>query len=295
MKAIYLSVDNNISRLIQKGFDSKSLRSFIGLDGLKGRIELIIAEAHLYMSIGSHPFKIPLTGFFNEDNDVVKFDFSFQYHPEGKKLTLNEVEVGMNGMFKTYRLADAENDLPTSSALYEQISEKVRVNESKSLPLQERVHLLGPAVHRKITSVSLQQADKLFQKGYLVKDGAELTNVQKFADSLRDKLLVMKVQQPHSVNLTVINTRKADPNNAEIMSSRMAYEFNTFTDKATLLGIDARLGNDRKIIIPRNFSQVPVAGELQNHLSNPNRATSTAIHFGNAARQNTRPKKRSAK
>lgn len=132
MSLYYNLLDEQIRILKEKGYEEKQTRSpdkegwlFTQLSrGLSDSLQQSWREGEAVT------FQIRTTGFFNNDLDIVNFNFQYVFDYEKSDLRLTQLEISSQGIGRTIELSSAAQ-LPHSSAGLRLIREQNHLNRKR--------------------------------------------------------------------------------------------------------------------------------------------------------------------
>jgi hypothetical protein len=105
--------------LKSRGYDEKGLNAPDKEGWYMKQLERQFAQAYRDAHLHNEPyeFDIKVAGFFNNDADLILFQFSYEYHPARIELNIQRLQATMNGEQLNIQLKN-NKDLPLSAAVH---------------------------------------------------------------------------------------------------------------------------------------------------------------------------------
>lgn len=133
MSLFYNLLDEQIELLKKKGYEEKSI-------GSPNKEGWLFTQLHRSFSDALHQswhegeavdFQIAITGFFNDDKDIVHFKFNYEFDPNKHSLSMKELELVSDGINRKISIQSAQ-DIPHSSGALSLIQEQVQLKRQQT-------------------------------------------------------------------------------------------------------------------------------------------------------------------
>lgn len=134
MSLLYQIVDEQKELMASRGFTEEALGSpntpGLFASQLKSRISNCINQAHRFNE--PEEFNIITTGFYNNNADIVVFNFQYAYNPVTLELRLNGLEATLDREEQIYQLT-TNADLPHANDIYKSFSAHDKLRRAKEI------------------------------------------------------------------------------------------------------------------------------------------------------------------
>ena len=138
MSLFYQTLDEHKQLLEAKGYDEKSL-------GAAEREGWFMRELTSNFSISSNhalrfdevtDFELKMTGFFNDNRDIIHFNFNYEFDPRAMELKIKTLAADLGAHKLSYQL-NKNDDLPSSMNVYNDLALAKKAVKSKNNPSSE--------------------------------------------------------------------------------------------------------------------------------------------------------------
>ncbi len=229
-------LDNHRELLQERGYDELGLGSPDEPGLFMRKLEFLFSECVRKSEYNNEKqdFFIEAYGFFNDDNDVVRFNFHYEFNPATKDLELKSLSARLDDYSKVFLFSRNTYELPYASRVYQILDSVKQLNE------------VGLNLQDVIDKMVSEQDDFLKQLGYyktLFADPSHFIRHELRAEL--EKCFNYQLSEIQHINVK----RYIHFDSYQNMHCSFNYQFNALNKTLHLESIDAR--NDS---IERHFS-----------------------------------------
>jgi hypothetical protein len=271
MISIATILDKHRALLADKGYTEENLNSFRRQGRFIEKLEENLSVC-LFKGIAdkkAREFRLPMTGFFNRDNDIALFTFSYQYLPEPPDLILKSMTTKLGRGGQTFIVNGNPDDLPHVTECYHMLANDIQNLLPRVTQPNSAWQKPSESVREFLHDLWTINNDLLQRKGYSSSDYAQQESLE-FTMKYKLRTYFLNSAETLKNPLFVLKTNVHFEDLAQTANFRLLFRYHNNELSMRLIGLQAQMGDAKQTHLLSYPDLLPQATQIAHHLSMEN-------------------------
>jgi len=251
-------VKKNVNLVIDKGYDDKSLNSFLGIDHFATIFEenLVRAIQKAELEMSAQYYNVSLNGVYNRDTDIVHFDFRYCYQYPGNTVSFDGLIGRMREEFVGFNIPESKTKLPGADVVYKALLQKEEARLKLPVKVPDRTNPNFTRTDLLMDTLRFE-VKTLLHKGFLNPNVNNLLNPYAFFNHLKDEMKIIISRENKLPDLIITGNSFTNTKNTNNLNIRLAYKFDPQPVSLHFYGVIGQLEDQRHVLMPGDSTNLP--------------------------------------